>query len=109
MTLFNHFQDYFGETEINKIETTYRFGEPLVALSSEFIQRNDNQIKKDIHSFSAQARTDLLFCPYDRGSYCDIIAQIINQIPPDKSVFLLGRYSFDTALSFNFDATMRHC
>lgn len=108
MTLFNHFQDYFGETEINKIETTYRFGEPLVALSSEFIQRNDNQIKKDIHSFSAQARTDLLFCPYDRGSYCDIIAQIINQIPPDKSVFLLGRYSFDDYyLSFRYKPIKR--
>ena len=37
MALFNQFPEYFGTTEINKIETTYRFGEPLVSLSSRFI------------------------------------------------------------------------
>ena len=46
MALFNQFADYFGATEINKIETTYRFGEPLVSLSSQFIQRNKAQIAK---------------------------------------------------------------
>lgn len=30
MALFNNFAAFFGPTEINKIETTYRFGEPLV-------------------------------------------------------------------------------
>lgn len=30
MALFNDFARFFGPTEINKIETTYRFGEPLV-------------------------------------------------------------------------------
>ena len=40
MALFNQFPDFFGHTDINKIETTYRFGEPLVSLSSQFIQRN---------------------------------------------------------------------
>lgn len=46
MALFNQFPDYFGSTEINRIETTYRFGEPLVSLSSQFIQRNKAQLKR---------------------------------------------------------------
>ena len=54
MALFNQFPEYFGATEINKIETTYRFGEPLVSLSSNFIQRNKAQIQKNIHSFSSE-------------------------------------------------------
>ena len=58
MALFNQFPEYFGTTEINKIETTYRFGEPLVSLSSRFIQRNNAQIKKDIHSFSSDMKTE---------------------------------------------------
>lgn len=37
MALFNDFARFFGPTEINKIETTYRFGEPLVGLSAQFI------------------------------------------------------------------------
>ena len=44
MALFNQFPEYFGATEINKIETTYRFGEPLVSLSSNFIQRKYKRI-----------------------------------------------------------------
>lgn len=95
MALFNQFPDYFGTTEINKIETTYRFGEPLVTLSSQFIQRNNSQIRKDIHSFSTQLKTDLIFHSYDRKNYCNTIGHIIAQIPSDKSIFLLGRYSFD--------------
>ena len=57
MALFNQFADYFGPTEINKIETTYRFGEPLVGISSQFIQRNGAQIKKTFtHSVCKQKR-----------------------------------------------------
>ena len=70
MALFNQFPEYFGTTEINKIETTYRFGEPLVSLSSRFIQRNNAQIKKDIHSFSSDMKTELEFCSYDSRDYC---------------------------------------
>ena len=95
MALFNQFSDYFGQTEVNKIETTYRFGEPLVSLSSQFIQRNEAQIKKNIHPFNPQVKTELQFCDYERRDYCNVIGQLVASIPLDKSVFLLGRYSFD--------------
>ena len=52
-------------------------------------------IKKGIRPFSTEAKTELEFCSYDRPNYCDTIGRIVLQIPPDKSVFLLGRYSFD--------------
>ncbi len=95
MVLFNQFSNYFGQTEVNKIETTYRFGEPLVSLSSQFIQRNKAQIKKNIHPFNPQIKTELQFCDYERRDYCNVVEQLIASIPLGKSVFLLGRYSFD--------------
>ena len=95
MSLFNQFEEYFGATEINKIETTYRFGEPLVSLSSCFIQRNQAQIKKDIHPFNQKIKTEIEFYAYERNGYCNMIEQLIASIPMDKSIFLLGRYSFD--------------
>ena len=105
LALFNKFSEYFGDTEINKIETTYRFGEPLVALSSRFIQRNRTQIQKDIHSFNPEIKTELEFCPYNRRDYCKTIEQLISAIPADKSIFLLGRYSFDDYyLSFMYQS-----
>ncbi len=103
MALFNQFSDFFGSTEINKIETTYRFGEPLVSLSSKFIQKNDSQIKKSIRPFNPLCNTDLYFHSYDRSNYCDTIGQIVDSIPLDKTIFLIGRYSFDDYyLSFKF-------
>ena len=105
MALFNQFPEYFGATEINKIETTYRFGEPLVALSSQFIQRNKAQIQKDIRPFNSEIKTELEFHPYERRDYCNTIGQLIASIPSDKSVFLLGRYSFDDYyLSFMYQS-----
>lgn len=95
MALFNQFPEYFGETDINKIETTYRFGEPLVSLSSRFIQRNKAQVKKNIHAFNSEIKTVLEFYSYERRDYCNTIGQLAASIPPGKSVFLLGRYSFD--------------
>jgi DNA helicase-4 len=107
MALFNQFPEYFGATEINKIETTYRFGEPLVSLSSNFIQRSKAQIQKNIHSFSSEMRTELEFYAYDRRDYCNTIGQLVASVPSDKSIFLLGRYSFDDYyLSF---IMVRHC
>lgn len=105
MALFNQFSEYFGATEINKIETTYRFGEPLVSLSSHFIQRNKSQIQKDIHSFSSEMKTELEFYSYDRHDYCNTIGRLVASISSDKSIFLLGRYSFDDYyLSFMYQS-----
>jgi DNA helicase-4 len=103
MSLFNHFQDFFGPTDIKKIETTYRFGEPLVSLSSNFILRNSAQIKKTIHPYSEDVKTNIFFKAYDKLSFCDDIERIIENVPNDKSIFLLGRYSFDDYyLSFKY-------
>lgn len=105
MALFSHFSDYFGPAEIGKIETTFRFGEPLISLASRFIQRNDSQIKKNIHPFNPQIKTELKFCEYERRDYCNVIGNIVASIPADKSVLLLGRYSFDDYyLSFAYNS-----
>ena len=105
MALFNSFEEFFGPTDMNKIETTYRFGEPLVSYSSWFIQKNAVQIRKNIHPFSDLAKTELLFQPYDRNDYCNVIGHLVGTIPADKSIFLLGRYSFDDYyLSFMYQS-----
>lgn len=108
LSLFTDFENFFGYTDMKKIETTYRFGNPLVDLSSEFIQRNPVQITKRITPFNKSTHTDLLFYEYDRYNYATTISSIIASIPNDKSVFLLGRYSFDDYyLSHNFQSVKR--
>ena len=96
ITLFTQFSKYFGYTDVNKIETTYRFGQPLVSISSNFIQKNKSQIRKNIHPFNVDLSTSLSFCPYtDINSYNATVEKLVSELPIDKSVFLIGRYSFD--------------
>ena len=47
----------------------------------------------------------MLFYAYERNKYCETIAQLVANIPADKSIFLLGRYSFDDYyLSFAYQS-----
>ncbi len=109
MALFNHFEEYFGPTEINKLETTYRFGEPLIGQSSAFILRNAAQVPKTIAAPVASRRTDLAFVAVSLNEYCDIVEEIIASIPPEKSVILLGRYTFDdNLLAKKFESIDKH-
>ena len=48
MSLVYEFEKYFGYTEQCKIETTYRFHQPLIDKSSEFVMKNKEQKEKTI-------------------------------------------------------------
>lgn len=96
IALFKRFGDYFGYTKECRMETTYRFGEPCVGLSSRFILANKGQKEKTVRPFSGEARTDLRFVPTD-GSHTagQRVCEILASIPEDRDVYLLGRYGSD--------------
>ncbi len=52
ISLFTDFEKYFGVTEYSKVETTYRFNEKMIDLSSRFILSNPNQTPKQLKPFS---------------------------------------------------------
>lgn len=69
INLFSKFEQHFGFTEICKIETTYRFGNPLIDLSSKFILANKNQVSKTVSPLSDEIRTEVDFVEYSpKGS-----------------------------------------
>lgn len=104
MALFKHFEEFFGYTKKCFMETTYRFGEPAIAKSSKFILANPEQENKTIKPFRKDAETKLDFvCTEGRSSIVKVIADISNQIPEDRQIMLLGRYSFDVNVLKNQD------
>lgn len=99
MNLFNDYPKYFGATEKCKIETTYRFGNPLVEHSSAFILKNPNQVEKVVRPCSANVATNLSFVEFTRGErdleYLAKIKELIDSIPQEESIMLLGRYNYE--------------
>lgn len=106
VNLFTKFSDYFGFTEECRLETTYRFNNPLVDVSSEFIQKNPEQKKKTVRPlFEGNRHTNIDTISYTKNQdIYSVIEQYINRIPEDKSIYILGRYSYDVNSLNNFGA-----
>lgn len=97
LSLFSEFPKYFGFTELCKIETTYRFGDPLIKESSQFIQNNPLQHKKNVHPRTVNPpETKLSFVGYNDNTHLQSLLQrMIPNIPAGKSAYIISRYSFD--------------
>ena len=53
------FSKYFGFTSMCRIESTYRFAQPAIDISSTFIQKNASQVKKNVKSPKKEALTTI--------------------------------------------------
>lgn len=106
MSLVYEFEKYFGYTEQCKIETTYRFHQPLIDKSSAFIMRNKEQKEKTIKTPNNDIyKTYLNFVKCDgedKDGVLNKVKEIVAIIPKDQSILLLGRYNYD-AMSVGFD------
>ena len=105
MSLFYEFENYFGYTEQCKIETTYRFHQPLIDKSSEFILKNKEQKEKTIKPLdNDKYKTYLNFVKCDGEEEDGVlkkVEEIVSSIPTTQSILLLGRYNYD-AMSVGF-------
>lgn len=94
MTLFYDFAKFFGYTEECKIETTHRFGQPLLNASSVFILTNPEQKEKKVTT-TQKENTNIKFLPYSGDNEAKIVESIVKEIPKNESIYILGRYRFN--------------
>lgn len=102
IALFRDFDEHFGFTFKSKIETTYRFNEPLISTSSEFILKNPNQTSKSLRAPEGTPQTEHTVIESDSfdGDDTEAVVAAIKQfqekgLNPDSEVYLIGRYNFD--------------
>ncbi len=90
-----NFESYWGASEISKIETTYRFPQSLIDISSWFIMKNPNQIVKNIHG-----KTTNNFALEEINGYTEeyaikFMTEKLDELPQNSTIFFIGRYLFD--------------
>lgn len=103
IALFKEFENYFGWTVKSKIETTYRFEEPLISMSSNFITKNKNQSDKIIKGVQLKSTHHKIvyspnqYPPDDTYVLKEILDELIesDNLIETKKIYLLGRYKFD--------------
>src|SRR5690606_39003030 len=111
LTLFKNFTHHFGFSNVSKIENTYRFNQPLINTSSDFILKNPNQAIKEIKN-NSRSSTEVSIIYYEKyleqnslnkellkvfqsifkSNYFDLIG---------KSILILGRYNHDIKEVYN--------
>lgn len=101
ISLLKEFGDYFGYSVISRIETTYRFSNPLLNLSSEFIQKNPNQIPKELNSQGLVKLTtfDIIYSE-SKGDDSLAVKGIFDTLMDvghikNKKILILSRYNYD--------------
>jgi DNA helicase-4 len=102
IALFKNFENFFGYTVKSKIETTYRFHNPLISLSSDFILKNPNQAKKELKGTGIlkSTRYEIVYSISDKQDDTFALKQIFDDLLltndfDKKEIYVLGRFSFD--------------
>lgn len=97
-----NFKQYWGSTEISKIETTYRFSDKMIEVSGKFVMENPLQIRKAMRGKQSNIRYVLgEISGYNEVWALNFMMDKLNDLPKDSSVFFIGRYSFDMNILHN--------
>jgi len=104
ISLFTNFEEYFGKTKISEIETTYRFDNSIIELSSSFVLENHNQLSKNLKPIkNVESPTfEIVYYLNDTDELKKAFEKINYMADgKEKTVLILGRYksSFDNILA----------
>ena len=91
------FEKIFGKTARVDLDKSFRFSQPILDVSSRFIQRNPFQLKKEITSKPSNIKKTVEIVNLNYGEENNLlkIIESINSIKPKSEkwkVYLLGRY-----------------
>jgi DNA helicase-4 len=102
LSIMTSFEKYFGFNKKTFLEKTFRFNNKIAEISSNFIQRNPKQFKKNLkaHTHTDQKVFEIIY-KSKRDSIIEI-ANILEQLQTkaraekiQPAVFILSRYSFE--------------
>ena len=102
INFIREFSKYWGDTQIDFIENTYRFSQQLVDISGRFIMKNPLQIIKNIVGLKAEEDNLEIICGYEVENAIEVICNKLNGLPKNSSVFLVGRYNIDKKMLEGF-------
>lgn len=105
LDLFLNFKNYFKDSTILKLKNTYRNSNELINIASNFIMKNNNQIKKDVASFKSLNRPiEIIYYFNIKKAFLKLINKIY--INTNKPILILGRNNNDINMILNKDLSL---
>ncbi len=83
------FAERFESSSIHYLDITYRFNSMIAQVANQFIQRNPNQLEKDLKSYKKQTQKAVYVCPSKRIE--KELDELNRKSDSSKTVLMLGR------------------
>jgi DNA helicase-4 len=93
------FEKEYGAFERVDIDRTFRFGKKINLITSNFIQKNPNQLRKKI--YSSNKSHDGLVVVYHYNKFSEVVKKIM-QTEKQSKTYILGRYNLN-----HYDAQLK--
>lgn len=105
-----NFYKHWGNTDISKIETTYRFPQKLVDISSTFIMKNPNQLRKHMISKSNITEEYVLseIREHQETYAVRTMIDVIEELPENSTIYFIGRYKHDIDMLMDSRLQMKY-
>jgi len=101
LEMFLNFSNYFDNSKLYKITTTYRNSKELVNIAGNFIMKNKRQIKKNLIS-NKNLDYPIVVC-YESSKR--VLKKLLTKLS-DKDILILSRNSFDIYPYLDSELTM---
>lgn len=98
INLFLNFTKHFPNAETYYLKQTYRNSQELINTAGSFIMKNPNQLKKEL--ISNKHYNNPIKIIYYKNHH-KILYKLLENIPIEKEIFILGRNNFDINLYLN--------
>jgi len=92
ISLFTNFDKYFKNAEKFFITNTYRCPYKIIKLSSKFILKNKNQIKKELTAIN---KNKCIYKKIYTSNHKKALYKLLKKIDLNKSILILSRNTFD--------------
>ena len=92
LSIFLQFTKYYPTAKVYKLERTYRNSDELVKTAGTFIQKNPDQIKKNLKSNKHFVKPIKIVYYKNVNT---VLEHILKNIPDSQEIFILGRNHFD--------------
>ncbi len=93
------FAERFSSSSVHYLDTTYRFNSMIAEVANRFIQKNPNQLDKELNSHFVQKQKSVTICSNRRIEA--ILDQLHRKVTQEKTVLLLGRNHYHKPELFN--------
>lgn len=109
INLFTKFEEIMGYASTLRITKTYRNSQELIDIAGNFIQKNNNQIKKQLISNKSIDKPITIYtydgswkskdnkgADYNKAVLLDKVINLITKLDgQDSNILVIGRYNFD--------------